>query len=30
MTGIGFLGAGIIYKEGLRTRGLTTAEQEDR
>lgn len=25
MTGIGFLGAGVIYKEGLTVRGLTTA-----
>jgi putative Mg2+ transporter-C (MgtC) family protein len=25
MTGIGFLGAGIIYKEGFSVRGLTTA-----
>src|SRR5689334_8455712 len=25
MTGIGFLGAGVIFKEGLRVRGLTTA-----
>ena len=25
MTGIGFLGAGVIYKEGLSVRGLTTA-----
>src|SRR5690242_18530742 len=25
MTGIGFLGAGVIYKEGLNVRGLTTA-----
>ena len=25
MTGIGFLGAGIIFKEGLTVRGLTTA-----
>jgi len=25
MTGIGFLGAGIIYKEGLTVRGLTTS-----
>jgi putative Mg2+ transporter-C (MgtC) family protein len=26
MTGIGFLGAGVIFKEGLTVRGLTTAE----
>src|ERR1700688_2707208 len=25
MTGIGFLGAGVIFKEGLSVRGLTTA-----
>ena len=25
MTGIGFLGAGVIFKEGLTVRGLTTA-----
>ena len=25
MTGIGFLGAGVIFKEGLSIRGLTTA-----
>jgi putative Mg2+ transporter-C (MgtC) family protein len=25
MTGIGFLGAGVIFKEGLNVRGLTTA-----
>ncbi len=25
MTGIGFLGAGVIFKEGLNARGLTTA-----
>jgi putative Mg2+ transporter-C (MgtC) family protein len=25
MTGIGFLGAGVIYKEGATVRGLTTA-----
>jgi putative Mg2+ transporter-C (MgtC) family protein len=25
MTGIGFLGAGVIYKEGITVRGLTTA-----
>jgi putative Mg2+ transporter-C (MgtC) family protein len=25
MTGIGFLGAGVIYKEGINVRGLTTA-----
>lgn len=25
MTGVGFLGAGVIYKEGLSVRGLTTA-----
>src|SRR6266478_2914606 len=25
MTGIGFLGAGVIYKEGASVRGLTTA-----
>jgi putative Mg2+ transporter-C (MgtC) family protein len=25
MTGIGFLGAGVIYKEGVNVRGLTTA-----
>lgn len=25
VTGIGFLGAGIIFKEGLNVRGLTTA-----
>jgi len=25
MTGIGFLGAGVIYKEGMNVRGLTTA-----
>ena len=25
MTGIGFLGAGVIVKEGLNVRGLTTA-----
>jgi len=25
MTGIGFLGAGVIIKEGLSVRGLTTA-----
>jgi putative Mg2+ transporter-C (MgtC) family protein len=25
MTGIGFLGAGAIFKEGLTVRGLTTA-----
>jgi putative Mg2+ transporter-C (MgtC) family protein len=25
MTGIGFLGAGVILKEGLTVRGLTTA-----
>ena len=25
MTGIGFLGAGVIFKEGLTIRGLTTA-----
>jgi len=25
LTGIGFLGAGIIFKEGLNVRGLTTA-----
>lgn len=25
MTGIGFLGAGVIYKEGISVRGLTTA-----
>jgi len=25
MTGIGFLGAGVIMKEGLSVRGLTTA-----
>src|SRR3954462_3918351 len=25
MTGIGFLGAGVIFKEGLAVRGLTTA-----
>jgi putative Mg2+ transporter-C (MgtC) family protein len=24
MTGIGFLGAGVIFKEGLTVRGLTT------
>jgi uncharacterized membrane protein YhiD involved in acid resistance len=26
MTGIGFLGAGVIFKEGLTVRGLTTAD----
>jgi putative Mg2+ transporter-C (MgtC) family protein len=25
MTGIGFLGAGVIFKEGVTVRGLTTA-----
>src|SRR5258707_3514379 len=25
MTGIGFLGAGVIFREGLTVRGLTTA-----
>ena len=25
MTGIGFLGAGVIFKEGITVRGLTTA-----
>jgi putative Mg2+ transporter-C (MgtC) family protein len=25
VTGIGFLGAGIIFKEGINVRGLTTA-----
>jgi putative Mg2+ transporter-C (MgtC) family protein len=25
MTGMGFLGAGVIFKEGLTVRGLTTA-----
>ena len=25
MTGIGFLGAGVIFKEGLNVRGLNTA-----
>ena len=27
MTGIGFLGAGVIFKEGVSVQGLTTADQ---